>query len=189
MAGKQAKIFSEQQVEDLLFFAKTTRNPNRNRVIVLLSTKAGLRAAEFANLNWEMVVEPTGNVSSHIELRDHAAKMGSGRTFPINALLHEALVAWRTKNQGHGPVVTSERGGKMTALSIVIWFARAYEALGLEGCLSHSGRRTFVTRQRDWFTKPAAHCVMSNCSPVTDQSRPHKATSTGTATHRGGWYR
>ena len=146
MAGKQAKIYSEQQVEDLLFFAKTIRNPDRNRVIVLLSTKAGLRAAEIANLTWEMVVEPTGNVSSHIELRDHAAKMGSGRTFPINALLHEALVAWRTKNQGHGPVVTSERGGKMTALSIVIWFARAHEALGLEGCSSHSGRRTFITR-------------------------------------------
>ena len=146
MAGKQAKILSEQQVEDLLFFAKTTRNPDRNRVIVLLSTKAGLRAAEIANLTWEMVVEPTGNVSSHIELRDHAAKMGSGRTVPINALLHEALVAWRTKNRGHGPVVTSERGGKMTALSIVIWFARAYEALGLEGCSSHSGRRTFITR-------------------------------------------
>ena len=146
MAGKQAKILSEQQVEDLLFFAKTTRNPDRNRVIVLLSVKAGLRAAEIANLNWEMVVEPTGNVGSHIELRDHAAKMGSGRTVPINALLHEALVAWRTKNRGHGPVVTSERGGKMTALSIVIWFARAYEALGLEGCSSHSGRRTFITR-------------------------------------------
>jgi hypothetical protein len=58
MAGKQAKILSEQQVEDLLFFAKTTRNPDRNRVIVLLSTTAGLRTAEIANLNWEMVVEP-----------------------------------------------------------------------------------------------------------------------------------
>jgi integrase len=89
MAGKQAKILSEQRVEDLLFFAKTTRNPDRNRVIVLLSTKAGLRAAEIANLTWEMVVEPTRNVSSHIELRDHAAKMGSGRTVPVSALLHE----------------------------------------------------------------------------------------------------
>ena len=93
-----------------------------------------------------MIVEPTGNVGSHIELRDHAAKMGSGRTVPVNALLHEALVIWRTKNQGGGPVVTSQRGSKMTPLSIVVWFARAYEALGLDGCSSHSGRRTFITR-------------------------------------------
>jgi integrase len=160
MSGKQAKILSEQQVEDLLFFAKTTRNADRNRVIVLLSVKAGLRAGEIANLTWEMVVEPTGNVSSHIELRDQAAKMGSGRTVPINALLHEALVAWRTKNRGSGPVVTSERGGKMTPLSIVIWFARAHEALGLDGCSSHSGRRTFTQERLGSFTKPAAHSAM-----------------------------
>jgi integrase len=146
MSGKQAKILSEEQVEDLLFFAKTTRHPDRNRVIVLLSTKAGLRAAEIANLTWEMVVEPTGSVSPRIELRDHAAKMGGGRTVPINALLLDALVDWRTRSRGSGPIITSERGGKMTPLSIVIWFARAYEALGLDGCSSHSGRRTFITR-------------------------------------------
>jgi integrase len=146
MSGKQAKILSEQQIEDLLFFAKTTRNPDRNRVMVLLSVKAGLRAGEIANLIWQMVVEPTGNVSSHIELRDNAAKMGSGRIVPMNALLREALVALRAKNPGDGPVIPSERGGKMTPLSIVIWFARAYEALGLDGCSSHSGRRTFITR-------------------------------------------
>ena len=45
-----------------------------------------------------------------------------------------------------GPVVRSERGGPMTPVSIVNWFALAYRALGLEGCSSHSGRRTFITR-------------------------------------------
>jgi integrase len=146
MAGKQAKVLSEQEVEDLLIFAKTTRNTDRNRVIILLSVKAGLRAAEIANLTWDMVTDAMGNVSSRIELHDHAAKMGSGRTVPMNALLHDALVVWRAKSTGNGPVIASERGGNMTPLSIVIWFARAYEALGLAGCSSHSGRRTFVTR-------------------------------------------
>ena len=47
---------------------------------------------------------------------------------------------------GTGPVVLSERGSAMTPLSIVVWFARAYRAVGLEGCSSHSGRRTFITR-------------------------------------------
>ena len=53
MPGKQAKILSEDGLQDLLVYATTTRNPARNRVIVLLSAKAGLRAGEIANLTWE----------------------------------------------------------------------------------------------------------------------------------------
>jgi integrase/recombinase XerD len=145
--GKQAKILSHQHVDDLLNFADTTRHPHRNRVIVLLSLKAGLRAAEIANLTWDMVQTPAGELSHIIELRDAAAKMGHGRIIPIQSELKNALMAW-----GHvsptlsGPVILSERGRKMTALSIVVWFHRAYARLGLEGCSSHSGRRTFITR-------------------------------------------
>jgi len=47
MAGKQAKILSTNAVDHLLAFATTTRHPLRNTVIVLLSTKAGLRAGEI----------------------------------------------------------------------------------------------------------------------------------------------
>jgi integrase len=34
----------------------------------------------------------------------------------------------------------------MTPVSIVNWFAKAYRTIGLQGCSSHSGRRTFITR-------------------------------------------
>jgi integrase/recombinase XerD len=34
----------------------------------------------------------------------------------------------------------------MTPQSIVVWFSKAYRAIGLQGCSSHSGRRTFITR-------------------------------------------
>ena len=34
----------------------------------------------------------------------------------------------------------------MSPVSIVNWFAKAYRAIGLQGCSSHSGRRTFITR-------------------------------------------
>src|SRR3989440_9183996 len=146
MPGKQAKVLSEDDLQDLLVYASATRNPTRNRVIVLLSAKAGLRAGEIANLTWDMILEPKGAISSAIELRDHAAKKRSGRLIPLHKDLRNMLASWRGVNNGTGPVVLSERGCAMTPLSIVVWFARAYRAVGLEGCSSHSGRRTFITR-------------------------------------------
>ncbi len=146
MLGKQAKILSPLDVADLLAFADCTRHPLRNRVIVLLSAKAGLRAGEIANLTWDMVVDASGEIGNVIELRDHAAKKSSGRLIPIHPDLADALSARREACAGSSHVVRSERGGPMTALSVVVWFNRAYQALCLEGCSSHSGRRTFITR-------------------------------------------
>jgi len=146
MAGKQAKILSLSDVDDLLVFASCTRHPLRNRVIVLLAAKAGLRAREIAKLTWDMVVDASGNVSNVIELRDRAAKKGSGRLIPMHPDLVDALIALRQASTGSGPVIRSERGGPMTALSIVVWFNKVFQYLGLQGCSSHSGRRTFITR-------------------------------------------
>jgi integrase len=146
MSGRQAKVLSDQQIEDLLVYTSTIRNPERNRVIVLLSIKAGLRAGESAKLTWDMVLDPTGEVGTLIELRDHAAKNNSGRLLPLNADLRIGLSTWRAVSEGVGAVLRSERGGHMTPVSIVNWFAGAFRAVGLEGCSSHSGRRTFITR-------------------------------------------
>jgi integrase/recombinase XerD len=115
-------------------------------VIVLLSAKAGLRAGEIANLTWDMVVDGNGQVGGVIELQDSAAKNGSGRLVPIHRDLREALVTWRQTSMASSHVISSERGRPMTPVSIVNWFARAYRAVGLDGCSSHSGRRTFITR-------------------------------------------
>jgi integrase len=147
MLGKQAKVLALLDVADLLAFADCSRQPLRNRVMVLLSTKAGLRAGEIANLTWDMVLDATGQLGNVIALRDVAAKKGSGRLIPMHPDLADALSAWRQGSTGwSGHVVRSERGGPMTALSIVVWFKRAYAYLGLDGCSSHSGRRTFITR-------------------------------------------
>jgi integrase/recombinase XerD len=146
VAGKQAKVLSTDDVNDLLLFASCTRNPNRNEVIVLLSAKAGLRAGEIAKLTWDMVLDSGGRVGLAIELHDRIAKTGSGRIIPLHADLRRALITWLEVSTDTGPVVRSERGGPMTALSIVVWFNRAFQTIGLKGCSSHSGRRTFITR-------------------------------------------
>jgi len=146
MSGRQAKILSKDSCDDLLVFASTTRHPLRDRLIVLLSIKAGLRAAEIANLTWEMVLTPIGDIGTAIELHARAAKKSGGRLIPIHPELRDALSDLRSQTEAAGPVVRSQRGGPMTPVSIVNWFAQAYRAIGLQGCSSHSGRRTFITR-------------------------------------------
>ena len=146
MRGKQAKILSDDHLEDVLLFAETSRHSLRNKVIVLLSAKAGLRAGEIARLTWAMVTDPTGAIGTVLELPDRVAKKGSGRVIPLHEDLRTALAAWRAATGSAGPVIVSERGGPMTPQSIVVWFANGYRVIGLTGCSSHSGRRTFITR-------------------------------------------
>ena len=169
MAGKQAKILSLGDVNDLLVFASCTRHPLRNRVIVLLAAKAGLRAVEIANLTWDMVLDPTGDIGSVIELRDTAAKNGSGRLIPVHPDLRQALAAYRSLSTGIGPVIRSERGGPMTPLSIVVWFNRAFRNIGLQRLLvafrtadvHHPGGA--ARAQGRWFV---ARCPIARRSPV-----------------------
>ena len=189
MSGKQAKILSVGDVSDLLVFASCTRHPLRNRVIVLLAAKAGLRAGEIARLTWDMVLDPTGGIGSVIELRDTAAKNGSGRLIPVHPDLRQALAAYRGLSTGTGPVIRSERGGPMTPLSIVVWFNRAFRNIGLHGCSSHSGRRTFITRAARLVHRPVARCGMSNCWPVTGRSKQPSGTSTATPMCSASWSR
>jgi integrase/recombinase XerD len=146
MSGKQAKILSEEHLKALLNLTNQTRYPLRNRAIVLLSTKAGLRAGEIAKLTWEMVLDPDGKIGKSIELHDRAAKNRSGRRIPIHPALRVTLTKLREGNPTEGPVIRSERNGAMRPGSVVHWFAAIYIKLRFEGCSSHSGRRTFITR-------------------------------------------
>jgi integrase/recombinase XerD len=147
MAGKQAKVLSERNITHLLAYAAASRYPQRNVAIVLLSTKAGLRAGEIAKLTWEMVVGPNGQIGQSLELLDSAAKMGSGRRVPLHKRLRQALERLADQADRTGPIIRSERGSRaMRSTSIVLWFYVAFRATGLDGCSSHSGRRTFITR-------------------------------------------
>jgi integrase len=146
MRGKQAKILSQDNLEDLLLIAETSRHPLRNKIMVLLSAKAGLRAGEIGRVTWAMVTDSSDEIGRVLELPDAAAKKGSGRVIPLHGDLRTALAAWRQGTQSAGPVIVSERGGPMTPQSIVVWFANAFRLIGLQGCSSHSGRRTFITR-------------------------------------------
>jgi len=156
--GKQAKVLSEAQIGATTQYLSTTRNSLRDRVIFLLSVKSGLRAKEIANLTWQMVTDPEGSIGDAIALPNVASKgKNGGRTIPLNKELKVALEALKdcaAANRAEkgfpfdlaANVVTSERGERLSPNSMAHWFKRLYGSLGFDGCSSHSGRRTAITR-------------------------------------------
>lgn len=146
--GKQAKVLSRQQIEAVADHIGKRRHGLRNQVIFLLSVRAGLRAKEIADLKWSMVVGADGEVGDTIHLTNEASKGTSGRIIPLNRHLRQILarhheVSEKGKNSKY--VVGTERSGHTSAQAIVNLFQRWYSDLGLVGCSSHSGRRTFIT--------------------------------------------
>lgn len=146
--GKQAKILSKQQQDAVLTFLKGTRHPERNKVIFLLSVRAGLRAKEIASITWGMLTDAENRVSDAISLQDVASKGKSGGTIWLNKELQTALNNYRkciSEAKCSGKIVHSERGNDVSAQVIVNMMRDWYRKLGFEGCSSHSGRRTFIT--------------------------------------------
>jgi len=147
--GQPAKVLGSADVRRLLSHTRYQRHPERNRVMILLSFKAGLRACEIAGLKWSMVLRPDGRLASSIQVSRDIAKNGSGRTIPLNPELAKALghlLAAIKDDDECDAIIRSERGDNMTASAVVNWFGRIYRELGMDGCSSHSGRRTFITR-------------------------------------------
>jgi integrase len=151
--GKQAKVLTKQQVDALYLSLALTRDPERNRLIFLLSVKAGLRAKEIAGLTWGMVLDASGQMADQIALEDTASKGSSGRLIPINKqlkqelqnLLDKVLSGSTVQMIRNRRVIQTQRGRSTTPQVIVNMFKGWYTRAGLIGCSSHSGRRTFIT--------------------------------------------
>jgi integrase/recombinase XerC len=149
--GKQAKIITDRQVRAVLAELSGRRYPVRDRVMFLFSIKAGMRAKEIASVTWAMVTDAEGEIADVIALEDRAAKgHAGGRIIPMHPELKSALAALHReradKVHSELPVIHSERDRGLSAGAVTVWFYRLFASLGMIGCSSHSGRRTFITR-------------------------------------------
>lgn len=143
-----ARVLGYGDVRRVLRHVATHRHAYRDRVLILLSFKAGLRACEIAGLTWPMLLRPDGRIGDQVFVAAAIAKNGHARRIPLHPELALALADLHLSigQPRAGPVARSERGSHMTPRSIVNWFAATYASLSLDGCSSHSGRRTFITR-------------------------------------------
>jgi integrase/recombinase XerD len=151
--AKQAKTLSDKQIKLVLLHLTTTRNSTRNKVIFLLSVKAGFRAKEIASLQWKMLVNSDGQMMNEIHLTNTASKgKSSGRIISIHKDLRKALDELyeqvskkKSFDIDNAYVIITERSSHTSAQAIVNTFQRWYSELGFIGASSHSGRRTFIT--------------------------------------------
>jgi len=150
--AKQSKVLNKQQIEFVSTYLRSKRNGLRNQTIFLLSVKSGLRAKEISQLSWREVLNSEGAIDTHINLTNQSSKGNSGRCIPLHKLVRRNLAEmyeyqsmFRYFDPKTSFVIRTERSPFTTSQTIVNMFQKWYSTLGLIGCSSHSGRRTFIT--------------------------------------------
>ncbi len=156
---KQAKLLNAQEFKRLAAVIDSKRYAVRNHTVVALSFYAGLRACEIAGLRVGDVYEASGTVRDSFYLRAEQTKGGEGSTVLVNKKLASALKRYAERYPKHcakadAPLIFSGKGGGFSAQTIVNLFAVLYEAAGITGASSHSGRRQFVTSMAEKGINP-----------------------------------
>lgn len=158
----KAKIIPDAALNKLLDeVAGTSRLPERDFVIILLSCKAGLRACEIAGLSWADVTDVSGGLSHTIVVPSGIAKKGHARVVPMHPVIHEALTLYREvygriiragnyveldiKARGRNRIILGSDASEMSANNLQKFMGRLYRRHGLEAS-SHSGRRSVITK-------------------------------------------
>ena len=103
------------------------RYPLRDRVMVLFSIRADLRAKEIAMLRWSMVTDAEGNVGDALHLPNKASKgKNGGRTVRLRAELRDALLKLHADRNPDSSdnIIHSERDVGMSAGAVQVWFHR-----------------------------------------------------------------
>ena len=133
-------------------FILNNRYGLRDQIIFYFSVKCGLRSKEISNLKWSTVMNLDGSFGGYPNLPNSSSKGKSGRIVPLNKDLKNNLLEMLEEHQTYNDfdpqtsfIIRTERSKSTTPQSIVNMFQRWYGDLGLVGCSSHSGRRTFIT--------------------------------------------
>lgn len=149
---KQAKVLNQVEMKRLLKVVSTTKFAARNRLIVMLSYLAGLRACEIAALKVGDVItelDGTWEAKSEVQLMSEQTKGKKAQTVIFNSLLRKEIEQYYRRVQllvdMEDCLLISQKGKGFSSQTIQNLFRGLYEAAGVAHASSHSGRRTFIT--------------------------------------------
>lgn len=161
MAIKQAKTLDDDQFDRLINFINIKSSmPVRDRLMALLSFKAGLRVSEIAKIDISAMTNAEGRIAKIITIYSNVGKKERMREIPMHDGIRDALEEFRKtypkatfialssqpfryRKPEHVPAGEYKR---MSINALTVYFRWLYKQAGFEGASSHSGRRTFGTK-------------------------------------------
>jgi integrase/recombinase XerD len=149
---KQAKVLTQPEIKRLLRVVSTTKHAARNRLIVMLSYLAGLRACEIAALKVGDVInlmDDSWEVKTEVVLKSSQTKGNKAQTVVISSGLRKEIADYYSKNRdldrNQDYLISSQKSGNFTSQTIQNLFRDLYSQAAIADASSHSGRRTFIT--------------------------------------------
>jgi len=156
---KQARTLNENELKLLLLYISTRKYAARDRAMVLMTYMGGMRIGEVAALAIKDVLNTDGTIKLEINLTAAQTKGNHSRTVVLAAKLRvelmdylltrfdkHALAALANTSAYNKPLFTTQKREGFSANTLTYTMTMLYKHSGLNGCSSHSGRRTFITK-------------------------------------------
>ncbi|WP_031432177.1 tyrosine-type recombinase/integrase [Methylomarinum vadi] len=155
--SKKAATLTDTKFNQLIKHVENGNHGLRNKAILFLSFKCGLRSKEIASLVLNDVLETDGTIKDELQLLQAYTKGEKHRMVPLsNPKVRKVLQEWvdyRKENDGSlfnagSPLFRSQKGSFFTANTMVKLLKNLFDKAGrgFEDCSSHSGRRTLITK-------------------------------------------
>ena len=155
----QARTLNEKELKLLLLYIATRKHAARDRAMMLLTHWAGMRIGEVAATKVGDVLALDGTIKQEIRLTAAQTKGSHARTVVLSEKLRKELLSYLqhryqtkqlvaltyTDEMTKALFATQKRDDGFTANTAANHFHSLYRAAGIDGCSSHSGRRSFIT--------------------------------------------
>jgi len=155
---KQARTLNDKELNLLLLYASTRKYAKRDRCMLLLTYWAGMRIGEVAATKIKDVLANDGTIKQEINLTAEQTKGKYARSVVLNEKLRKEimgylltrfskleLIAVQYSVVKEKPLFSTQKSEGFNANTACYHFHMLYKRAGLEGCSSHSGRRSFLT--------------------------------------------
>ena len=150
---KQAKVLTPEELKRLLKIVTFTWHKGRNRLIVLFSFLAGLRACELAQLRVKDVMSVQADIvdiKDTIYLQNWQTKGSQAQQVVVNEQLRKEIALYIENHPyllegAEGKLFRSQKRNGFSSQTIQNLFKFLYREANIENASSHSGRRSFIT--------------------------------------------